>query len=248
MGPQTLVNFAFSGAAEAMALEPKTPWIVAEGQVEGYDQIWANANRYNYAYLPYKPTDLNGNVVGPPTRPASSQNVAAWANVLQMSLDAVRRVTSFDPALGAMPGRQMSADAIEMLQSQGQKGNSGYLDSMRRAYLRLGQILVEAIPVYYDRPGRVVKILGLEDKASVAMLNAPHTMGPNGQPQAAMQQPMGQAVQGDLQHYDLTKGTYSCTVEVGKSYATKREEGGSAPGELAKVMPDGSRQGSRTYG
>lgn len=238
MGPQTLVNFAFSGAAEAMALEPKTPWIVAEGQVEGYDQIWANANRYNYAYLPYKPTDLNGNVVGPPTRPASSQNVAAWANVLQMSLDAVRRVTSFDPALGAMPGRQMSADAIEMLQSQGQKGNSGYLDSMRRAYLRLGQILVEAIPVYYDRPGRVVKILGLEDKASVAMLNAPHTMGPNGQPQAAMQQPMGQAVQGDLQHYDLTKGTYSCTVEVGKSYATRREEGVAALGELAKVIPD----------
>jgi hypothetical protein len=236
MGPQTMVNFAFSGAAEAMALEPKTPWIAAEGQIEGYDQIWANSNRFNYAYLPYKPTDLNGTPVPPPQRPGSSQNVAAWANVLQMSLDAVRRVTSFDPALGQMPGRQMSADAIEMLQAQGQKGNSGYLDSMRRAYLRLGQILVEAIPVYYDRPGRVVKILGLEDKADVAMLNAPHTMNAQGQPVQAMSQPMGQPVMGDVLHYDLTKGRYSCTVEVGKSFATKREEGVSALGELSKVV------------
>jgi len=237
MGPQTLVNFAFSGAAEAMALEPKTPFIIAEGQVEGYDQYWSRANTSNFAYLPYKQVDLNGTPAPPPFRPQSSQNVAAWASVLQMSLDAVRRVTSFDPALGQMPGRQVSADAIEALQSQGQKGYSGFIDSVRRGYLRLGEILVDVIPVYYDRPGRVVKILGLEDKPDVAMLNAPHTMGQNGQPQQAIQGQPNQPVQGEVTHYDLTKGRYSCTVEVGKSYATRREEGVSALGELAKVMP-----------
>lgn len=238
MGPQQMVNYAFNGAAEAMALEPKTPWIVAAGQVSNYDKYWSVANIYNLAYLPYDPVDVAGSPVPPPQRPASSQNPAAWAGILQMSLDAVRRVTSFDPALGAMPGRQMSADAIEMLQAQGQKGNSGYLDSMRRAYLRLGEILLEAIPVYYDRPGRVVKVLGLEDKADLAMLNAPHVKGPNGQPQQAMQQPMGQAIQQPVYHYDLTKGCYSCTVEVGKAFATKREEGVAALAEFAKVQPE----------
>ncbi len=238
IGPQTMVNFAFNGAAESMALATKDSYIIAEGQLEGYDKIWASANIYNYAYLPYKQTDLNGTPAPPPARSGSSQNIGAWANVLQMSLDAVRRVTSFDPSLGQMPGRQMSADAIEMLQSQGQKGNSGYLDSMRRAYIRLGEILLEAIPVYYDRPGRVVKVLGLEDKADVAMLNEPHTMGPNGQPQAAIQGQPNQPVQGDVLHYDLTKGRYSCTVEVGKSYATKREEGVAALSEFAKVQPE----------
>jgi hypothetical protein len=45
-------------------------------------------------------------------------------------------------------------------------------------------------------------------------------------------------VQGDVLHYDLTKGRYSCTVEVGKSYATKREEGVAALSEFAKVQPE----------
>lgn len=237
IGPQQMVNFTFSGAAESLALAPKTPFIVAEGQTEGYDQIWQNANRYNYAYLPYKPTSLNGEPVPPPMRTQASQDIQAWASVMTMSLDAVRRTTSFDPALGQMPGRQMSADAIEALQQQSVKGLSGYLDGMRRAYLRLGEILLEAIPVYYDRPGRVVQILSLENTAKPAMLNMAHYMGPNNQPQPLQPgQPPPPTANAD--HFDLQSGCYNCVVEVGKSSATRREEGVAALGDLAKTVPE----------
>lgn len=253
IGPQQMVNFTFSGAAETLALAPKSPFIIAEGQLEGYEQIWAQANRANYSYLPYKPTTLTGQLVGPPQRNQAEPPIQAMATVMQMSLDAVRRTTSFDPSLGQMPGRQMAADAIEALQQQGQLARSNYLNAVRRAYLRLGEILVEAIPVYYEREGRIVQILGLEDQPSTAMVNAPHTVGPNGpvpvtastggtSPTGASSLPPppsgGPGAPPQVLHYDLKKGRYSVTVEVGKSFTTRREEGVAALAEFAKTVPE----------
>lgn len=246
IGPQQMVNFTFSGAAETLALAPKAPFILAAGQLEGFEQIWAQANRTNFSYLPYNPTDIKGMQVPPPQRNQAEPPIQAMATVMQMSLDAVRRTTSFDPSLGQMPGRQMAADAIEALQQQGQLARSNYLNAVRRAYVRLGEILVDAIPVYYERKGRIVQILGLADEPSTAMLNAPHTIGPSGPEMVSPNQPPPQPPTGppgeppspppQVLHYDLKKGRYSVTVEVGKSFTTRREEGVAALGELAKVI------------
>ena len=242
IGPQQMVNFTFSGVAETIALAPKAPFIIAEGQLEGYEPIWEMANRANFSALTYKPTSLMGQPVPPPQRNQAEPPIQAMATVMQMSLDAVRRTTSFDPALGQMPGRQMSADAIEALQTQASTSRSNYLNAVRRAYVRLGEILVEAIPAYYDRPGRVVQILGLDNQPGSAMLNQPHvkradgTMEPveNGQPPQA--QP-GQ-LPPQVLHYDLKQGRYSVTVDVGKAFATRRAEGAKAGMELIKFVPE----------
>jgi hypothetical protein len=212
-------------------LAPKAPFIVAEGQLEGYEDIWQNANRYNYSYLPYRFVMENGQTPPPPERNQAEPPIQAMATVMQMSLDAVRRTTSFDPALGQMPGRQMSADAIEALQKQGEGAHSSYLNAVRRSYVRLGEILVEAIPVYYDKPERVVQILNLEDEPSQVMLNAPHVVGPQGPQAVPSQTPQAK-------HFDLSKGKYSVTVDVGKNYATRRQEGVGALAELAQAAPE----------
>ena len=46
-----------------MALQPKAPFVVAEGQLEGYEGEWKQANTKNFAYLTYNPVDVNGNQV-----------------------------------------------------------------------------------------------------------------------------------------------------------------------------------------
>ena len=43
--PQRMYNFAQSTIAETAALTPKAPWLVAEGQDEGYEADFAQANR-----------------------------------------------------------------------------------------------------------------------------------------------------------------------------------------------------------
>jgi hypothetical protein len=238
IGPQQMVNFTYSATAETVALAPKAPFIVAEGQIEGYEDQWQNANRWNYSYLPYKPTDLMGTPNPPPQRNNAEPPVQAMSMVMQMSLDAVRRTTSFDPGLGQMPGRQMSADAIEALQNQGERSHSGYLDNVRRAYLRLGEILLEAIPVYYDRPGRIIQILGLEDEPDQVMINQPHMKGPDGQPQP-LDVPKGQPLPEGAKHFDLKhKAKYGVMADIGRSFTTRRKEGVAALAEFAKVAPE----------
>ena len=55
-------------------LAPKAPWLVAEGQLEGYDRLWEASNSRNLAYLTYKPIDAAGK---PVDKPATAGN-RAW--------------------------------------------------------------------------------------------------------------------------------------------------------------------------
>ena len=85
--PQRMYNFWRTAETEFAALAPKAPWLVAEGQTEGYEEEWSSANIKNYSTLTYKPvTDENGNTMPPPIRqqpqtiPAASVNAAMAAS------------------------------------------------------------------------------------------------------------------------------------------------------------------------
>jgi hypothetical protein len=68
--PQRIYNYSRTAAVEQVALAPKAPFIIAEGQIEGYEDEWGSANTKSWAYLPYKPTTIGGSPVPPPISPA----------------------------------------------------------------------------------------------------------------------------------------------------------------------------------
>jgi hypothetical protein len=51
-----MYNFHMTSATEEVALRPKTPYIGAEGQFDGYEDEWGQANNRSFSYLTYKPT------------------------------------------------------------------------------------------------------------------------------------------------------------------------------------------------
>jgi hypothetical protein len=53
--PQRLYNYFKSMEAEIIALAPKSPWLVAAGQIENFENDWKVANVKNLAYLEYNP-------------------------------------------------------------------------------------------------------------------------------------------------------------------------------------------------
>jgi hypothetical protein len=65
---QRMYNYWVSAATEKGALETKAPYIGAEGQFEGHEQQWRVANKVPFAYLEYKPVDIDGNLAPPPHR------------------------------------------------------------------------------------------------------------------------------------------------------------------------------------
>jgi hypothetical protein len=66
--PQRMYNFWSTAETELIALAPKAPWIMEEGQVEGHEQRWKDANNKSYPYLLYKGTSIAGKPAPAPQR------------------------------------------------------------------------------------------------------------------------------------------------------------------------------------
>ena len=97
-----MYNYWLSNATEKGALETKAPYIGAEGQFEGHEREWQNANRLPMAYLEYKPVDVEGNLAPPPARNVSSFAGSVDVEMARLSAEDMQETTGiYNSALGA---------------------------------------------------------------------------------------------------------------------------------------------------
>jgi len=238
--PQRMVNYFYSGAAEVVALGSKAPVLLDPEGIEGYEAMWQTGNVRNYAYLPYRSRSATDNQpISPPTPMDMTGAIDKMVLMLQASEEGIKATTGiFDPSLGNNNPREKSGRAIMALQKQGEAGSSNYIESLKRSLVSAGEILVDIIPKIYDRPGRVLQILDINDELKAVAVGP----APPGQPQP--QQPQGptpaqQKMQAGFEKfYDLKAGRYSVTVDVGKSHTTAREEGVTALSGLVEAAPE----------
>lgn len=238
MDAQRMVNYTYSGAMEIFALGPKSPYIVAEGQLEGYEGIWQTANTFNYSHLPYKPISLAGSPVPPPERQTAEAPIQAAVALMQVSEEAIKATTGFYASgLGDTTSKAVSGRAKQAEIQQSEIGSSNYPDNVKRALVYAGELMVEIIPKI-TRKGQILQILGLDDKPEQVIVGQPFQPGPNGVPQPVQMDPeQVRREKGMAKFFDLNAGRYSVTVSVGKASATKREEGAAALGELIPHLP-----------
>ena len=134
--PQKMFNLMCSAAVEQIALSSKAPWIMAEGQDEGYEEIWANANTTNYSSLKYKPVSLGGTQAPPPQRNATEPPIQALSRMIgQFDMNLKSAIGLYNPSLGQQEGDQ-SGKAIEKLQKQGDVATLNFSDNTARTMRR----------------------------------------------------------------------------------------------------------------
>jgi hypothetical protein len=219
--PQTMINYWESARTEAIALAPRAPWIGAEGQFEGHEQEWENANRRNYAYLEYKLVDVRGAPVGPPQRNVQEPAIQALNYACDSAKNNFQATTRiYDASYGA-PGNERSGRAIQARDANADMSNSHYNDNLGRSLHHLGRMLLELLPLIYDEPGRVQQIVQEDGTEKLVTLNQPYTDDETGLEQ----------------FYNLGAGHYAVEVTTGPSYATRRQEGFAGLTELAKADP-----------
>jgi len=224
--PQRQFNFMKSAATEAIALAPKAPFVIAEGQLEGYERQWAQANTKSFAYLQYKPTTVGGQPAPPPQRMNAEPAIQAINMAMMESTDDLKAVTGiYDASLGAQ-GNETSGKAILARQQQAQGANFHYIDNLTRAMRHCGRILLDLIPKIYDTP-RIIRILGEDGAPSMAAI---------GQTQQLSEQ-QTTPWQGYERIYDLGLGTYDVTISTGPSYHSRRQEAVSSIIDLTKSYP-----------
>ncbi|HXG71321.1 MAG TPA: portal protein [Gemmatimonadaceae bacterium] len=207
--PQRASNYWKSAATESIALAPKAPFIMAEGQDEGYEAMWAEANTKNFPALKYKPTTVMGQLAAPPQRSVAEPPIQAIMTAIVASENDLRATTGFFD-VGERESREQSGKAIMARQRMGELGNSDYGDGLRRAIRHCGRILVDLIPHIYDVP-RVRRITGKDNKEQTVMVYA-------GQANAPQQD------NPEIKAFDLSQGKYDVVVSAGQSFQTARQE------------------------
>ena len=219
--PQRMLNYWESAKTEMIALAPRVPYVVAEGQLENHEKEWAASASRNLAYVQYKPTSVAGQLVGPPQRQAYEPPIQSISIAQQQVVDHLKSTTGiYDASLGNR-SNETTGIAIRARQNQGDTSNYHYIDALATAVTHETRILIDLIPKIYDRPGRVARIIGEDGQAESVMLNAPHT-DQSGIPKI----------------YDLGVGRYDVAVSIGPSYATKRQESADSMLGFAQVAPE----------
>jgi hypothetical protein len=219
--PQRRYNYSVSAATETGALAPKSPYVAAEGQLEGREDMWAQANVKNYSTLTYKPTSLDGHLVPPPQRNVSEPPIQAMVALTAQADNDLKSVTGlFDASLGA-PGPEQSGKAILARQQQGHLGNVNYGDNLNFAIATVGRYLVDLIPKVYDTP-QVMRILGIDDQPKTVMVAGKN--GPEADPTKDI--------------YNVGVGQYDVTVSVGPSYQSRRQEATAAMVQFVQAYPN----------
>lgn len=225
--PARMYNYWMTSATEEVALRTKTPFIGAEGQFEGYESDWNQANVRSLPYLEYKPVDLNGNLAPPPQRQPMTDVPIGVLRMSEHANDNIKATTGlFDSSLGAR-GTATSGVQERAQQRQGDLANFHYTDNRNRSVRQAGRCLISMIPHYYDAP-RIVRVMGEDGKIEFAEINKPI-------PEGQQKPDESGAIKTILN--DMTVGEYDLTVSVGPSYNTLRQEAAESMTAIGEKWP-----------
>lgn len=225
---QRMYNYWKTAETEQVALMPKAPYIMEEGQVEGHETQWKNANRKSYPYLLYKGTNVAGRPAPPPQRQPFSGPPAALIQAAQGAAEDMKATTGirFDATL-AERMHDESGKALRELKSAGDNGSFHYMDNLGRSLRHTGRILVDIIPLYIDTK-RIVTMLREDDTEEQVQID----------PSAAKAfQETPQAANGISKIFNPKVGEYGVTCTIGPSFATKRIEAAESMMDFAKALP-----------
>ena len=219
MDPARMNNFWQTAITESLALAPKAKWLIAEGQDEGHEVEFKNANLSSSPVLRYKPTDVEGKPAPPPQRIQPEPPPAGLIEAAFLANQNLSRVMGiFDPSVRG--GAQHKSDkTLNAEQNQSENTNFDGYDNLVRSIKHSWRIMLSYFPVVYDTQ-RVQRIIGDDGKDSMVTLNE----------KSQKQDGTGAAIETVLN--DVTVGTYDVIMETGPGYETARREGVAATMEL----------------
>lgn len=227
---QRIYNFGVTAEIELVALAPKAPWIVEEGQIEGHEQEWKAANTKNYPYLSYKGTSVGGKPAPPPQRQQMVGSPIGWINLKQGAAMDMMATTGvrFDPT-NADNRVDDSGRAIREHGRASANGNFQYIDNLARSLKHAGRQMIDLIPKIYD--GRRITTILREDDSEDRVMIDPDS-------DKAYKEVINPKTGKKIKILNPTMGKYACTVTIGPSYATKRIEASESMMMFAKAMPN----------
>ncbi len=205
---QRLKNMQLSKLGEISALSAVEKPILAPEQIVGLENLWATDNIENHPYLLANPlTDVNGQMVaqGPMAYTKPPQVPPAMAALLQITDVDIKELLG-NQEQGEKVASNISAEAIDLVQSQLGMQAYIYVSNMAKAIRRSGEIWLSMASELYIENGRKMKTVGKQDEVSSIELVRP-VMSKDGR---------------KITENDLANAKFDVAVDVGPTSSSKR--------------------------
>lgn len=209
--PYMLYCYFKTCEAEAVGMVPKTSWIGYEGQFEGHEDEWKNANQVPITYLQVRRMvdESTQQVLPLPVRQPFDPPIQQ----LEMGADAARRAIQaatgmYNSSVGKNDSSARSGVAIKELNSQSNEGSFHFIDNYNRA-IAYGGLIINDLITQIEDTEREVALRKEDETHSTVRINT--------------RQPY-QDANGKTRHYPTDKGEYDVTISVGPSFDSQREE------------------------
>lgn len=217
---QQLINYSKSRIAETLSTSPISPYMVVEGQIEGYEKQWESLNAVQRPFLTYKAVDVAGRPAPPPQRQVYEPPIQALSSFVLQEVDDMKATTGiFDASMGNQ-GNETSGKAILARKDQSNLTTMHYIDNLARSFKQGGDIIAEIVPKIYDTE-RQIEILGEDEKQKVVTINA------------AYKDESGKSL-----HYKVKDAKMSYVVTMGQAYDSKRMESFDTMQNLVQAAPN----------
>ena len=218
--PQRMYNYWRTALTESVALAPKAKWLLAEGQDEGHENEWAQANIKASPVLRYKQKDIEGKDAPPPQRLQPEPPPAGIVEATSAINNDLQTVVGIFDANQFAQGNQ-SGKAIRGQQMQIDMTNYHYYDNLTRSLKQTGRIILDLIPKIYDKE-RVMRIIGYDNRPEMVTINQ-RTVDEKGAEKILN---------------DVTVGEYDVYMDTGPGYQSKRQEAVEAMVPLLQANPE----------
>jgi hypothetical protein len=209
--PLRMYNYVASQEAMLVALAPKAPWVMAEGQDEGYESMWANANIENQSALIYKPTSFEGHLNPAPQRTQFAGTPQGLVMQRQEIIADCMAITGIHEAALGQRSNETSGVAIRARQGQGENSTFHFTQNGIYTVTHEGRVINSGLEFIYDTE-RTIEIMGEDDEKSMVPINAKDDPG-------------------------LGTGNFSVTVSTGPTTDTARQEQAMGMIELIGQVP-----------
>ena len=229
--PQRAYNFWNSAMTERIALAPKAPWLIAQGQTEGFERQWEQSNVRNMSTLTYKPIIFGGQPLPPPQRNVVEPGVQGMAEMIQLARVDLQATTGLNDANLGRPKPDESGRAVLARQKQGDIATLNFSDNLSIAMDYEARVVFDLIPKVYSAP-RIQRIIKPDETIQhVGIFNSQNDSQEEAESAILAEDPEIKKI------YDIGTGRYDVTFTVGPSYQSRRQEGVASMMALIEAVP-----------
>ncbi len=145
------LNLASSAERQIQESAPVSPWVIAEGQTEGHEELWETANTKAWSSLVYTPKTYAGQLLPPPARVdnrAQTEHLMASKNMHIQDMG--RQVGIFDNQLGQTEIAGESGRAVFLKREAGEVAHVHYTSNFEKSVAYGGRVLMDFILATMD--------------------------------------------------------------------------------------------------